>query len=109
MQTAWEIRTKKLVLNENYVRQGIVRFRNAGHGYGQSCVSGTMIGYVQNTSLERVLREVNETAAQEAVPDIELHAEGWREQDVSRLEHCFDRDIRPSPFRLTHLWLDLRS
>ncbi len=95
------------VLNENYVRNGIVRFRNPDHGYAQACVSGAMIGYVQNTSLDQVLREVNDTTAQEAVPDLELSADGWRDNGVSWLEHTIERDIRPSPFRLSHLWLDL--
>jgi len=97
------------VLNENYVRNGIVRFRAPHYGYAQGSTSGVMIGYIQNKACGQILRAVNGTASQEAVPDLDLQPEGWSAGDVSRLEHTFDRDICPSPFRLCHLWLDLTN
>lgn len=95
------------VLNTNYVEHGVVRFRDEGYGYGKSGFSGAMIGYVQNTSAEVVLDEVNQAAIARRIARITLSREGWQRGGVSTLTHRLDRAVRPTPFDLRHLWLDL--
>ena len=95
------------VLNRNYVERGVVRFHDETHGYGKSSSSGAMIGYVQNSSPQRVLDDVNQAASARGIAHIMLSREGWQRGDVSILAHRFDRAVRPTPFDLHHLWLDL--
>jgi hypothetical protein len=95
------------VLNANYVEHGIKRFYDEEHGYGKSRSSGAMIGYVQNASASDVLDEVNQAAAARRIARVTLSRKGWQRGDVSTLTHRFDRAIRPTPFDLHHLWLDL--
>jgi hypothetical protein len=97
------------VLNANYVEHGIVRFRDEEHGYGKSSSSGAMIGYVQNASAAIVLDEVNQAAIAQKIAPIPLPREGWQRGAVSILTHRFERAMRPTPFILRHLWLDLVS
>ena len=95
------------VLNENYVERGIVRFCAEEFGYAKSCSSGSMIGYIQNSSADQILSEVNQAAINRQMAPIELSPEGWRQGDISTLAHRFDRAAQPTPFQLHHLWLDL--
>lgn len=95
------------VLNTDYIEHGVRRFHDEGHGYGKSCSSGAMIGYVQNSSAALVLGEVNQAAIARKIARIRLSRKGWQRGDVSVLDHRFDRAMRPTPFHLHHLWLDL--
>jgi hypothetical protein len=95
------------VLNTNYVEHGVVRFHNEEYGYGKSRSSGAMIGYMQNTSAEQILDDVNHVAIARGIARITLPREGWQRGDVSALAHRFDRAMQPTPFDLRHLWLDL--
>ena len=56
------------------------------------------------------MRKVNVAARlADKIPAIELNADGWKKNGVSRLGHEFDRPkVPPTPFKLRHLWLDLR-
>jgi hypothetical protein len=95
------------VLNTNYVEHGVVRFHVEGYGYGKSGSSGAMIGYMQNANAEVVLDEVNQVAIARGIARITLSREGWQRGGVSTLTHRLDRAVRPTPFTLHHLWLDL--
>jgi hypothetical protein len=95
------------LFNLNYVNHGIIRFRDAMWAYGQRFPSGATVGYWQSMEGEQVLNEVNGEARENSFPDLTLVA--WNFDAVTRLEHEFDRPIEPSPFRLHHLWIDLRS
>lgn len=97
------------VLNENYIKYGIIRFRDANFGYAKSQPSGAMIGYIQNMTLESILGEVNETALKNGLPELCLSTDEWLRGDVSQLEHQFERSFEPSSFILRHLWLDLTA
>ena len=97
------------VFNTNYVKHGVVRFHEEEYGYGKSRSSGAMIGYMQNTSAEQILDEVNHAALARGITCLTLSREGWQRGDVSTLNHRFDRAMRPTPFDLRHLWLDLLS
>jgi hypothetical protein len=94
------------VLNTNYVEHGVLRFHDEEYGYGKSCSSGAMIGYLQNASAEWILYEVNRAAIARRIGRIRLSGHGWQRGDVSMLTHRFDRAMRPTPFDLRHLWLD---
>lgn len=95
------------IFNVNYVTNGICRFRDPMWGYGQRFRSGAMVGYWQSMELQQVLKEINEEAVRNALPEIASTGESI--PDGHRSEHTFDRPLPGSPFRLRHLWIDLRS
>lgn len=97
------------VLNRNYINHGIIRFIDESHGYGKSCASGAMIGYVQNMELDDILAEVNSACMNGNPPHIVISTDGWKLSGVSRLDHAFERSFYESPFALRHLWVDLRG
>jgi hypothetical protein len=94
------------VFNVNYVRHGICRFRDPKWAYAQRCRSGAMVGYCRSMEPTQVLKEVNEEARRNSLPDLvpsrSLASGG------DRLEHTFERSFEVSPFQLRHLWIDLR-
>lgn len=95
--------------NQNYISNGVLRFVNRAYNYGRASSSGTMIGYVQSMENDTILAEVNTEAGNNGIPVIHLDSEGWKKQGVSRLDHELDRpEVSPTPFKLRHLWLDLR-
>jgi len=92
-----------------YVKNGILRFVQAEHGYGKSAPSGAMVGYIRSMTSTNILNEVNGHAARENLSNIELPVAGWCDDGVTRLEQQLDRPaVLPSPFSLRHLWVDLR-
>lgn len=98
------------ILNENYVRKGVLRFIKKEFGYGKYTPSGTMVGYIQNMELNVILNEVNSYLQAESLAEIILPFSGWKKNGVSRLEQCLERnEVPPSPFDLRHLWVDLRN
>ncbi len=97
------------ILNENYVKHGILRFVNIEWCYGKFSRSGTMIGYIQNMNENDILTKVNNAALAASLTTLILSKDGWKIGDVSRLEQKLDRpDVPPTPFDLRHLWVDLR-
>lgn len=94
------------ILNVNYVRNGVARFRDPAWGYGRRFQSAAMVGFWQSMDLDEVVKEVNEEAARSALPHI--LPTGNLMPDGHRSEHTFDRPFPVSPFRLLHLWIDLR-
>ena len=93
------------IFNANYVTNGICRFRDPAWGYGQRFPSGAMVGYWQSMELAQVLREVNEEAARNGLSEIVPVS---RQKGIHHSEHSFDRAFPVSPFRLWHIWIDLR-
>lgn len=96
------------VFNVNYVDHGIRRFRDRRWAYGQRFASGAMVGYWQSMGECQVLDEVNERSRMNSIPELVIVG-AWNMRGVSRLVHVFDRPFPLSPFRLHHLWLDLRG
>ena len=94
------------VFNLNYVRHGICRFRDPKWAYAQRFPSGAMVGYCQSMAPRQVLKDVNEEARKNALPD--LVSSGTYAPGGDRLEHAFERSFDVSPFHLLHLWIDLR-
>jgi hypothetical protein len=102
--------SKKWVLNENYVANGMLRYVKKEFGYGKFTPSGTMIGYIQNMAPPQILAEVNRIARKKSVASINSPAYGWDEDGVSKLEQSVHRpEVPPTPFYLCHLWVDLRN
>ena len=96
------------VFNLNYVNHGIGRFRDPNWAYAQRFPSGAMIGYWQSMGETQILDEIHGESRKNSLPDLVLIG-AWKMGAVSRLEHVFDRPFDVSPFRLHHLWIDLRG
>ncbi len=96
------------ILNENYTKHGVLRFVDPDWGYGEGATSGAMIGYCQTMSGDDILKEVNGYGKKVKAPSIHREADEWIDRGVTRLKQTLDRKVSPSPFRLRHLWVDLR-
>lgn len=96
------------VFNANYVNHGIVRFRDPIWAYAKRFSSGAMVGYLQSMNTPQVLGEVHSVSQAASFPDLVLKGK-WKPNGVSRLDHEFDRNFEASPFKLFHLWVDLRT
>jgi hypothetical protein len=94
--------------NLNYTSHGIGRFREPEWAYAKRFSSGAMVGYWQSMEADEVLSEVNEGCSKKSLPDLILQGT-WNPGGTSQLEHTFERPFEISPFRLRHLWIDLRS
>jgi len=98
------------ILNENYVKKGILRFIKKEHSYGKFTSSGAMVGYIQSMEFDDILKEVNGYLQEESLAEIILPTSVWNKNGVSRLEQHLERnEVLPSPFDLRHLWVDLRN
>lgn len=92
-----------------YVTNGIRRFVEKEWSYGIGCESGLMIGYIQGMEFTDILHWVNHYTEKHLFPVLILEGR-WNKNDVSRLENVLDRPyVLPSPFKLVHLWVDLRA
>jgi hypothetical protein len=97
------------ILNENYVKHGILRFVTTKHGYAQGESSAAMVGYVQDMDHSDILGDVNRVAISESLPPISPPAAGWVINGTSSMEHIITRSFRVSPLRLWHCWVDIRN
>ncbi len=97
------------ILNKQYVIGGILRFSSLTHRYGNHMAEGAMIALVQSMEFAAIHDEVNAHAQAMGHPVLTLDSDGWQTQGISQLEHQFPRSFPISPFRLTHLWLDIRD
>ena len=87
---------------EEYVRSGIARFINLGHGYGKGMKSGAMVGYLQEVLIDDALKEVNRVAYGDAIST--LVATSRTGEDGAEFCHEVIRPFPASPYRLTHIW-----
>lgn len=94
--------------NENYVHHGICRFIERSHLYGKGDTDGAMVGYVQSMLPRNILDEVNGHAAGVSVPSLVPRPGAWPRGPVWELGHDLARPAGGSPYRLNHLWVDLR-
>ncbi len=97
--------SKNWILNKNYVTDGVFRFDCQNHEYGKDVSSGMMIGYIISMAPDSILKEVNANL----VPSkIVLYFNSLVTVDCC----CTDlnrKHVVPSDFKLSHLWVDLRS
>jgi hypothetical protein len=96
------------VLNLNYSLHGVARFRDPDWAYAKLMQSGAMVGYWQSMDKKDVLLEVNDGCKTNSVPELLLIG-AWNPGSTNRLEHILERAFQISPFKLHHLWIDLRS
>lgn len=102
------LREKKYDYCIRYVKDGIRRFVEKEWSYGFGCESGLMIGYIQGMTFSDILHWVNHYTEKHSFPVLVLKGQ-WNKNDVSRLENVLNRpDVPISPFKLVHLWVDLR-
>jgi len=96
------------VFNRNYTENGIRRFEDPAHSYGRAFPSGAMVGYMQTTTPDDILVEVNVHATRGGFPALTRSA-GWTLKGVTDLDtQRFTRRTSPTQFQLHHLWMDLR-
>ncbi len=95
------------VFNLNYVKHGICRFRDQNWAYAQRFPSGAMVGYWQSMEANDILSEVNDESRKHSLDELVL-LDQWNPGALSILVHTFARQFEVSPFRLRHLWIDLR-
>ena len=96
------------VLNVNYSKNGIGRFCDPEWAYAKQARSGAMLGYWQSMEGKEVLREVNEGCHHRSIPNLVLIG-SWCSKGISKFEQDLVRPFPISPFKLHHLWIDLRS
>lgn len=102
------LREKKYHYCSEYVKNGMRRFVEKEWSYGLGCESGLMIGYIQGMAFKDILQWVNHYTEKHSFPVLERKGR-WNKNDVSRLENELNRLAVPlSPFKLVHLWADLR-
>ena len=86
-----------------YVKSGIARFINVGHGYGKGMQSGAMAGYLQEVSLDDALSGVNNVASEDSIATLAVSRRTG--ETSAEFRHHVIRPIPVSPFHLTHLWV----
>ena len=95
------------VLNTNYVEYGVRRFLEPEWAYAKGAPSGAMVGYWQSMLGEDVLREVNAGCRLRSIPRL-VPIGPSSTNGVGKFNHDISRTFPASPFRLHHLWIDLR-
>lgn len=102
------LREDKYHFCREYVTNGMKRFVEKEWSYGSGCESSLMIGYIQGMEFEDILYWVNHYAENHFLPPLILKGK-WEKKEISRLENSLNRPHIPiSPFKLVHLWADLR-
>ena len=96
------------VLNVNYSENGIRRFCDPEWAYAKQAPSGAILGYWQSMEGMKVLREVNEGCRHRSIPNL-VRIGSWASKGISTFEQELVRPFPISPFKLHHLWIDLRS
>jgi hypothetical protein len=95
-------------LNQQYVIGGVMRFYSPDWRYGLHMADGMMVAFVQSMDLAEIQNIVNIQLAQNELPLLDLKGT-FLDAEISRLDHEFERRFPISPFRLSHLWLDIRD
>jgi hypothetical protein len=102
------LKEDKYLYCREYVVNGMKRFVEEEWSYGFGCESGLMIGYIQGMEFKDILHWVNHYAKKHSFSPLNLRG-SWNKKSISRLENNLKRPKVPiSPFKLAHLWVDLR-
>ena len=96
------------ILNVNYSEYGIARFCDPEWAYAKQASSGAMLGYWQSMEGKKVLREVNDGCDHRSIPKLVFVGSRCSE-GISKFQQYLVRPFPISPFKLHHLWIDLRS
>lgn len=92
--------------NSHYVKDGVRRFTAVEWQYGRNVATGSMVGYIESLTRGRILAEVNEELNRLDLPA--LRPPSGLDDALTEIEHSFHRPFPTSPFRLVHLWIDMR-
>ena len=92
--------------NVRYVKDGVRRFTDLKWRYGKDVAKGSMVGYVESLTPEQIVAEVNGVLSQLRVSALTLPP--GPDGSLTEMEHSFGRPFAISPFRLVHLWIDIR-
>ncbi len=95
--------------NSNYVDHGVRRFIAVDYLYGMDDESGGMVGYIQAMSVKAVWAEVALRLEATGLPALPEPAPKAGSASLYATVHDLPRNRGHSPFRLFHVWVDLRS
>jgi len=93
-------------LSRLYVDKGVLRFAHTDWRYGKDVASGAMVGYVESHTLQNIVAAVNRKLIHHQMPPLTLPQPA--RSPLTEMKHTFDRSFAISPFRLIHLWIDIR-
>ncbi len=96
------------ILNTNYVTDGIARFDLQSHRYGNRASSGIMIGYIISMTPEQIQTQVNSCIKQK-LPGVPLLEFALSDVPLQSRHRFARRHVKPTPFTLIHLWVDIRN
>lgn len=100
--------SKSWILNKKYVTNDIKRFDSKNHEYGKRASSGMMIGYIISMEPEKIADEVNKNI-EKHIPDHRVLSFRFVNPPVFKENQQLNRkNVKPTSFRLIHLWVDLR-
>lgn len=96
------------VINRNYVTNGIARFVSESHRYGNRASSGIMIGYIISMTHNVIQEEVNSYIENElpSLPPLDFADSST---PLETRQSFTRKQVKPSRFALTHLWIDIRG
>ena len=92
--------------NVHYVDDGVHRFVDAHWSYGEDVATGAMVGYVESSTLAQIVADVNRALKPLGV--LALTLPPGTGGPLTEMAHQFGRSFAISPFRLVHLWIDIR-
>lgn len=92
--------------NVRYVNDGVGRFIDPGWRYGKDVTTGAMVGYMESLSFTQILVEINGALDPRGLPALAPPPDSGG--PLIELEHSFNRPFEIIPFRLVHLWIDVR-
>lgn len=92
--------------NVQYVDDGVRRFVDLQWRYGKDVATGAMVGYVESLTMAKIVADVNLALNRLGVPALALPA--GMVGPLIQMQHRLDRPFEITPFRLVHLWVDLR-
>lgn len=93
--------------NDQYVSDGIIRFVHPDWRYGMDVDTGAMVGYIRSLEPQQILAEINSALASNSIALLTPRSSAAT--SLIELEHSLNRSFGFSPFRLVHLWIDMRS
>jgi hypothetical protein len=92
-------------LSRRYVDNGVRRFVDPGHRYGLRGTSGVMVGYIQQSDVDTILRQVRDRLNHHSLADV---VEEQPRHHPIKLQHMLVRVFGINPFLLFHYWCDVR-
>ena len=95
------------VFTAHYVTDGISRFRDTSKRYAEGVVSAVMVGYWQNGLAPSLQTEINSAAQTAGFSHLTPSLGVKRSTKILEFNHSFTRPFPVSPFRLSHLWIEI--